>query len=192
MKCVAFHGHSCPGLVYGYLVANEAVRLLDLERSGDEEIVAICENDSCAVDALQIILGTSTGKGNLIVKNYGKNAYTIIKRATNQAYRFSRTKDYKYSGMFKDEFDVLEKVIASGKAKPEEKRRQKQLKREDLLTKHFSEVFDTKEVDLIMPPHAPLSPSISCVICGEMTMASKMIANENGDLLCIPCSKVTL
>jgi len=65
-KCVEFHGHLCPGLVYGYLVAKEAINLLNLKRSKDEEVVVISENDSCAVDALQVLLGTSTGKGNLI------------------------------------------------------------------------------------------------------------------------------
>ncbi|MBW2557162.1 MAG: formylmethanofuran dehydrogenase subunit E family protein, partial [Deltaproteobacteria bacterium] len=67
-KCIEFHGHLCPGLVYGYLVAKEAMSLLKLKRSKDEEVVAISENDSCAVDALQILLGASTGKGNLILK----------------------------------------------------------------------------------------------------------------------------
>ncbi|MBU1163175.1 MAG: formylmethanofuran dehydrogenase subunit E family protein, partial [Proteobacteria bacterium] len=31
------------------MVAKEAIYLLELKRSGDEEIIAICENDSCAV-----------------------------------------------------------------------------------------------------------------------------------------------
>ena len=65
-RCIAFHGHLCPGLVYGYLVAKEAVRLLGLRRSQDEEVVVISENDTCAVDALQVLLGTTTGKGNLM------------------------------------------------------------------------------------------------------------------------------
>ena len=65
--CIEFHGHLCPGLVYGYLVGKEAIKLLHLKRSKDEEIVAISENDSCAVDALQVLLGTSIGKGNLIL-----------------------------------------------------------------------------------------------------------------------------
>jgi formylmethanofuran dehydrogenase subunit E len=78
IKCIDFHGHLCPGLVYGYLVAKEAISLLELKRSNDEEIIAISENDSCAVDALQVLLGATAGKGNLIFKNYGKNAYTII------------------------------------------------------------------------------------------------------------------
>jgi len=55
-RCMAFHGHICPGLVYGYLVAKEAMKLMNLERATDEEIVAICDNDSCAVDALQVLL----------------------------------------------------------------------------------------------------------------------------------------
>lgn len=188
VECAAFHGHSCPGLVYGYIVAKEASRLLDLKRSSDEEIIAICENDSCAVDALQVLLGTSTGKGNLIIKNYGKNAYTIIKRATNKAYRFSRKKSYKYTGAHKNEFEILEKAVASGKADTKERMRQKYLKVEDLLSKQFSEVFDTKKLEPITIPYAPLSPSVPCSICGEMTMKSKMITDDNDDFLCIPCS----
>jgi formylmethanofuran dehydrogenase subunit E len=47
--CVTFHGHVCPGLVYGYLVAKESMKLMNLGRATDEEIVAVCENDSCAV-----------------------------------------------------------------------------------------------------------------------------------------------
>jgi formylmethanofuran dehydrogenase subunit E len=87
-KCIEFHGHLCPGLVYGYRVAKAAMDLLGLKRSRDEEVVAISENDSCAVDALQILLGTSTGKGNLILKDYGKNAYTILNRSNKKGYRF--------------------------------------------------------------------------------------------------------
>jgi len=85
-KCIEFHGHLCPGLVYGYRVAKEAITLLDLKRSKDEEVAVISENDSCAVDALQVLLGTSIGKGNLIFKDYGKNAYTILNRSSKRAF----------------------------------------------------------------------------------------------------------
>jgi len=61
---------------------------MDLTRAVDEEIVAVCENDSCAVDALQVLLGTAAGKGNLIIKDFGKNAYTVLSRSRRQAYRF--------------------------------------------------------------------------------------------------------
>ena len=188
-KCIDFHGHLCPGLVYGYLVAKEAINLLELKRSKDEEVVAISENDSCAVDALQILLGTSTGKGNLILKDYGKNAYTILNRSGEKAYRFSRDKSYRYSGERKEEFDRLDAAISSGAATEKEKRRQKMLKVSDLLSRPFNEVFATKEIDFFMPPYAPLARSEACAKCGEMTMSTKMVSPKDDERICIPCSR---
>jgi len=191
-QCVSFHGHLCPGLIYGYIVARESIRLLDIERSRDEEVVAVSENDSCAVDALQVMLGTSTGKGNLILKDYGKNAYTIFNRSKKKGYRFSRKETYNYSGKYKKEFALLEQAVQSGIANEKEKRRQKLLKAEDLLLKPFDEVFTTEEAEMKMPPYAPLAPSKPCAKCGEMTMATKMITTENGSELCVPCSEKRL
>jgi formylmethanofuran dehydrogenase subunit E len=187
-KCIEFHGHLCPGLVYGYLVAKEAMSLLKLKRSKDEEVVAISENDSCAVDALQILLGASTGKGNLILKDYGKNAFTILNRSDERAYRFSRRKHYRYKGEVKEEFGRLDTVISSGTATEKEKRRHKMLKSKDLLSKPFAEVFFTDEVRFIMPPYAPLARSEACATCGEMTMSTKMVETDDGKRVCIPCT----
>ncbi|MCL4536163.1 MAG: formylmethanofuran dehydrogenase subunit E family protein, partial [Nitrospirae bacterium] len=61
---VKFHGHSCPGLALGYRVGVAAVKELNMENiSEDEEVVAIVENDSCAVDAIQVLTGCTFGKG---------------------------------------------------------------------------------------------------------------------------------
>jgi len=190
-KCIEFHGHLCPGLVYGYRVAKEAMRLLELKRSKDEEVVAICENDSCAVDALQILLGASAGKGNLILKDYGKNAYTILNRSDQRAYRFSRKKQYGYTGEAQEEFGRLDAAISSGTASEKEKRRQKMMKSGDLLSKPFAEVFDTEAVRFSMPPYAPLARSEACATCGEMTMSTKMVETDDGNRVCIPCSAQT-
>jgi len=187
-KCVEFHGHLCPGLIYGYLVARAAMDLLKLNRSRDEEVVAISENDSCAVDALQIILGTSIGKGNLILKDFGKNVYTILNRQNKKAYRFSRKKHYQYQGKSKDEYSQLDAAISSGTASEKDKRRQKMLKSSDLLQRPFDDIFFTEKVDCVIPPYAPLARSEACAICGEMTMSTKMVETENGQRMCIPCA----
>jgi formylmethanofuran dehydrogenase subunit E len=187
-KCIEFHGHLCPGLVYGYLVAKEAMSLLKLERSKDEEVVVVSENDSCAVDALQILIGASTGKGNLILKDYGKNAYTILNRSDQRAYRFSRKKHYRYKGEAKEEFSRLDAAISSGTATEKEKRRHKKLKSKDLLSKSFGDVFFTEKVRFIMPPYAPLARSEACATCGEMTMSTKMVDADDGKRVCIPCT----
>jgi formylmethanofuran dehydrogenase subunit E len=188
-QCIAFHGHQCPGLVYGYLVAQQAIKILNLKRSRDEEIVAVCENDSCAVDALQVLLGTTAGKGNLIINNYGKNAYTIISRSKKKAYRFFRKQYYKYTGKNKEEFALLDAAISSGSATIKQEMRQKLLKATDLLSRPFDDIFSTSQVEFLMPTYAPLARSEACNICGEMTMSTKMVATDDGKLFCIPCSK---
>jgi len=185
-ECIRFHGHLCPGIIYGYRVSKEAMRILELKRSGDEEVVAVCENDSCSVDALQIVLGTTSGKGNLIIKNYGKNAYTVISRKQNKAYRFSRKSFYRYLGKEKEEFNVLEEAVASGTATKEQKKRQKFLKSMDLLAKPFIDIFETKETEFAMPEYAELAPSKACEKCGEMTMATKL-KSFSGKEFCVPC-----
>ena len=85
---VKFHGHACPGLAIGYRVANLALKELGL-RARDEELVAMVENNSCAVDAIQLICGCTFGKGNLIFKDFGKQVYTFIKRPHPEAVRIA-------------------------------------------------------------------------------------------------------
>ena len=188
-SCVEFHGHVCPGLIYGYRVAKEAIRLMNLRRAIDEEVVAICENDSCAVDALQVLLGTVAGKGNLIVKNFGKNAYTVLNRSKRQAYRFSRKTRYDYTGKNKSTFNRLEEAVANGTASEDDRRDLKRLKVNDLLARSFEEIFTTTEVPFDEPLYAQLAPSEPCAICGEMTMAAKMVKLGDGRQACVPCSQ---
>jgi len=186
-RCVLFHGHLCPGLVYGYRVAKEAVKILRIGRSEDEEIVAICENDSCAVDAIQVLLGATAGKGNLLIKNYGKNAYIIFSRTKKRAYRFSRKIGYEYKGRSRKEFARLEEAVAAGRATQDDWKQLKRMKVKDLLFKSFDEIFSVEEQSYEELPHAPLARSFPCAECGEMTMLTKMRDLENGQKLCIPC-----
>ena len=186
--CVNFHGHLCPGLVYGYKVAKEACRILGLNRASDEEVFTIAENDSCAVDALQVILGTTMGKGNLVLRDYGKNVFIIADRKSGRAVRFSRTKPYQYQGENASGFKWLDVDLNSGKLSPEQEKRQKLMKALDLLKKDFSDVFETKEVPMPEQDYAPLAPSVPCAQCGEMTMATKLVDMGDKGMCCVPCA----
>ncbi len=187
-ECIEFHGHLCPGLVYGYRVANEAIKLLGIDKSKDEEVVCICENDSCAVDAFQLLLSTTAGKGNLIINNYGKNVYTVFSRVTKRAFRFSRIFSYTFGGENKEEFQKLEAAMKNKTATTKEMKRQKFLKANDLSSKPFNEIFNSEEISYLPPPYATLAPSVACNKCGELTMQTKMKVNNSGNSLCIPCS----
>jgi formylmethanofuran dehydrogenase subunit E len=56
-------------------------------RSDDEDLVCIVENDACGVNAIQLVAGCPEGKGNLILHDFGKHAYTFIDRKYNRAIR---------------------------------------------------------------------------------------------------------
>lgn len=80
-NAIDFHGHMCPGLAMGYRVARYVRERYP--RSEDEELVCIAENKSCSVDALQALLGCTAGKGNLIIKDHGKQAFTFYSRKSH-------------------------------------------------------------------------------------------------------------
>jgi formylmethanofuran dehydrogenase subunit E len=61
------------------------------------------------------------------------------------------------------------------------------LKSQDLLRKPFGDVFSTEKTDCAIPPYAPIARSEACAKCGEMTMSTKMVQDESGKYMCIPC-----
>ena len=85
--CVAFHGHECGGLTIGYKASLYAIELLNLEFSADEQVVCIAENDACGIDGIQVMLGCSIGKGNLLFRMRGKQAFSFYNRKTGKSIR---------------------------------------------------------------------------------------------------------
>ncbi|MBC7237871.1 MAG: formylmethanofuran dehydrogenase subunit E family protein, partial [Chloroflexi bacterium] len=86
-QAVAFHGHFCPGLLIGYRAALIGLRELGVKRARDEELVAIVETDACGVDAIQVLTGCTLGKGNLILRDWGKQVFTFGRRSDGRMVR---------------------------------------------------------------------------------------------------------
>ncbi len=86
-RCEEFHGHVCGGLAIGYQAARYAKELLGKEFSNDEELVCVAENDACGVDAIQVLLGCSVGKGNLLFHMRGKQAFSFYDRSGGKSFR---------------------------------------------------------------------------------------------------------
>ena len=165
-KCVAFHGHECGGLTIGFQAALYAIELLGLEAdekgciSGDEELVCIAENDACGIDAIQVILGCSVGKGNLLFHIRGKQAFSFYNRKNGKSVRL-----------------VL-------KPTPEG------MSRADPFAYFQShepaELFDVKETVIELPEPARIFKSEQCSCCGEIT-AEPMLRLQGGKLFCLDC-----
>ncbi len=159
-----FHGHICPGLSVGYRMACAAMEHLGASRARDEGLVAIVENDACGVDAVQCVCGCTFGKGNLLHRDYGKNAYTFYLRKSKEAIR----------------------VLYHGRDVPEAVRQDRDALSQWLLEAPQEAILSLLPVRIKTPSPAQIEESIPCALCKEATMASRL-QHHNGQALCIPC-----
>jgi formylmethanofuran dehydrogenase subunit E len=182
-ETIQFHGHLCPGLALGYRVAKAALRELKADRPQDEELVAIVENDSCAVDAVQFITGCTFGKGNLIFRDYGKHVYTLFNRRTNQGVRISED----YRGFEGDQrYPELKKRQEAGEDVSREMQAFKMEKAAAILKADEKEILTITPVSSPPPEEARIRGSLRCSVCGEKFMGSRS-REKNVKVMCIPC-----
>ena len=158
--CVAFHGHECGGLTIGYKASLYAIELLKLEFSADEQVVCIAENDACGVDGIQVMLGCSIGKGNLLFHMRGKQAFSFYNRKTGASVRLVLKP--RPEGMTK-----AESFAYYQSCRPEE-------------------MFEVKQTTIRLPGQARLFDSHVCDCCGEVTGSNwiRLVGNRK---LCLDC-----
>ena len=158
--CAAFHGHECVGLTIGYKASLYAIELLKLEFSADEQVVCIAENDACGIDGIQVMLGCSIGKGNLLFHMTGKQAFSVYHRATGRSVRL-----------------VL-------KPKPLD------MTAEESARYYFDrsprDLFTVMDTRIPLPVPARIFDSYNCECCGEKTGAN-WIRIVGGKKLCLDC-----
>jgi formylmethanofuran dehydrogenase subunit E len=184
-KTIAFHGHSCPGLVIGIRVAELALR--KLAHVNKEDLVAVVETDMCGVDAIQFLTGCTFGKGNLIHRDYGKTAFSFYDRGKNLGFRAVLRPDI--AGDVGSELRNLMKRVAAGAANEEERARVQNLRKkvqERYMEVELEEMFVVTEPPLPVPRPARVLASLKCEDCGEMAMESRT-RRFDGKTLCLPC-----
>ena len=159
-KCVDFHGHHCGGLRIGYAAAEYAMQLLNISFSDNEQVVCISENDACGVDAIQVMLGCSIGKGNLLFHMTGKQAFSFYDRATGKSIR------------------LVLKPKPLGMSREESFRYYQDT--------HYEDLFDVKPATIPLPRGAKIFDSYNCDCCGEKTGAN-WIRLAGDKKLCLDC-----
>lgn len=159
-KSAIFHGHKCPGLSIGVRAAYEAMRLLDLSFSEDEEVVCISENDACGVDGIQVVLGCSVGKGNLLFRLRGKQAFSFYNRMNGKRIR------------------LIKKEMALDMSRED--------KQNYILEAPFEDIFTVTDVKFELPEEARIFNSVVCEKCGELA-AEPYIRLDNGKKICLDC-----
>ena len=158
--CAAFHGHECGGLTIGYKASLYAIELLKLEFSADEQVVCIAENDACGIDAIQVMLGCSAGKGNLLFHLRGKSAYSFYNRKTGQSVRLVMKP--KPEGMTREESFAYYQACDP------------------------RDMFEVKPATIRLPEPARIFRSYVCDCCGESAGAN-WIRLAGDKKLCLDC-----
>ncbi len=183
----AFHGHRCPGLAMGYRAAVAAMARLGIERAGDEDLVAVVENDSCAVDAFQVVAGCTFGKGNLVFRDHGKQVYTLFDRCRQQGVRLA----VHWPGVPESsgEQDAWQRYLAGDRSAgvQEVVARVRQRKMEAILAAAEEELFCFGPPHVPLPGRARVYPAVPCDLCGERVMAPRVVVRQ-GRSLCLPCA----
>ena len=167
------------------------MRAFSSTKSIDEELIAIVENDSCSVDAIQVVTGCTFGKGNLFFKDYGKHVYTFINRETGDALRISLNSSVNLERM-DPTWNQLRRKVTSGSATLMEQ--QDFRKRADMIVGKLmnmpeGDLFNVKHIEIAdVPKKARLFGSVVCKRCGEL-VSEHRARLENGEIICIPCSE---
>ena len=172
-QAVAFHGHMCPGLAIGVRAARYGLREIG-SHAQDEEVVALVETDMCAVDAIQSLMGCTFGKGNLIHRDWGKNAFSFYRRSDGRAVRVSLragawTLDPEHQALFA-------KVRAGSATESERARFQKLHAAQSMavLAIDPDDLYRTEELHGAPPRKARIHTSVVCAECGEAAMETRV------------------
>ena len=161
-ECVAFHGHSCPGLAIGARAAEEAGKYfgIDLECARDGRIVCVMENATCAADAIQYLAGCTMGKSNIFVRDTGKMAFSFFLKDTGMKIRFYYRNELRAS----DRDGKINMILSSP----------------------VDDVFSVSLPSFEMPKKGPREKEYECSSCREAAAESKMFASDDG-FLCYDC-----
>ncbi len=160
-KAVAFHGHECPGLAIGFKACEAAAQKMGIGTSDDEQIVCVTENDACGVDAVQALFSCTIGKGNLIYRGTGKQAFSFFNRTNGKTLRVC-LKPGRNADMDRAQWQ------------------------EYLLNAPLDEIFNFSKPKFELPEKARLFNTVVCEICGEGAPEHKMHL-QDGKRVCSDC-----
>jgi formylmethanofuran dehydrogenase subunit E len=150
----------------------------------------------CAVDAIQFLTGCTFGKGNLIHKDYGKNAFTFYRRSDGKAIRLvrrassfgsvppSQTSGDLASLLGKLNKKLLEKQLTDEEQKIWQETRGAIIQR--IMELPLEDLFEIKIPSDPVPKKARIFDSLICASCGEQVMETRT-RRFHDQVLCIPC-----
>lgn len=184
---VDFHRHLCLDIAMGYRIGKTLTREMGKELRTMKDVVAIVENETCAVDAIQEFTGCTMGKRNLILAGTGKPVYILQNTKSGNAVRVY----CKYWETFDLDgaFGKRRKHASSPDATAEEQQlwqRELNTKIKEILRAPEDVLFTIQKVTLPAPPKSGKYKAAPCEGCSEHTNVERL-AEVGGRKLCPAC-----
>ncbi len=131
--------------------------------------------------------GCTYGKGNLIHRDYGKNAFTFYRRSDGRAVRMA-TRPNAW-GPPDPAREALGQRVRSGQGSDEDGRQFQELQRQRsdaILDAPLDRLFAVESIDGPVPQKARIHTSLTCERCGEAAMETR-VRHFGGQTLCLAC-----
>jgi len=190
-RAAALHGHYCPGLALGVMAATHAMRSLQADSDGLDDLLAIVETNNCFSDGVQFVTGCSFGNNGLVFHDLGKMAFTLAIRNGKAVRIFAipGSRDYirsAYTG-FSEQYKTV--VIDKDHADNEKSAfKHKGLEAaRTVLRLDMNKIFKIEKTEPLVPDYPPSHESFICEKCGEETMSTRTVSQQ-GRTLCLPCA----
>lgn len=181
-----FHGHLCPDLIIGGKLCEYIQQTMPASEPANGIATIIAENCTSALDAIQVILGTTMGNQRLKVMDLGKHSYTIIPKSITDSFRIVLNYQvYKDEDAYKRlsnkmlENNILMDEVVSLQMMIDERVKY-------LLKQPPESLFRVEAID--REKQLPEVPSVylTCCQCNEQVLSSHVV--EYGDrIYCLSC-----
>ena len=197
VKTGEIHGHYCPGSALGVMAALYGLRQMGegaVRAEGiNENLMAVVEINSCFVDGIQAVSGCTLGNNALVYRDLGRTAVTFAIRGTETGIRIRARPEFRsLIDKAVPEFSLLmEKVIMKRAGSAEERTAFREKAREAafaLLEMPYEDLLIAETVRPDLPARAPITESVVCPGCGEVIMATKVVAKGEHQGLCFMCA----
>jgi formylmethanofuran dehydrogenase subunit E len=185
-RVVDFHGHLCPDLVLGCKLCEYVQRLIaeNGELAGGMSIIA--ENCTSALDAIQILMGSTVGNQRLLVMDFGKHNYTILSKKVKNGFKLSLKRQHYCD---EDAYNSLEQKITSRQVVLEDAVQFQKLldnRVRHLLSLSSEDIFVVEPIESAQPPVESVNVFLVCGRCGEQVIKGREVEYQ-GEIYCMPC-----
>ena len=196
VKTAEIHGHFCPGSALGVMASVYGLNRLGLasiSSDGMEGLMAVVEINACFADGVQAVSGCTLGNNALVYRDLGRLAVTFAVRGRETGVRVRVLPEFRarVAELAPEFYPLMEKVIRDRAGDEKDAAAFRETGREAafaLLRLPFEELFAVETVRPDLPDYAPIAESVICPGCGEMVMASKVVAEGEVRGLCFSCA----